>query len=196
MLRTPLLVAVSSLVLTVFPVLPALAQEAVIEKTFAAGGSAELDLSGGEYRITGSPDNRIRVEWHTKNPDDARRARITVNVTGTRAVITTDGPRNGFEVRIQLPRRTHLTLDLSAGELRIRDIEGSKNVSVGAGDIEIHTGRRQELRRVNASVRIGELNARPFDVQKDGLFRSFQWNGQGTYDVNARLSVGELTLVE
>jgi hypothetical protein len=67
---------------------------------------------------------------------------------------------------------------------------------VGAGDIEIHTGRRQELRRVNASVRIGELNARPFDVQKDGFFRSFQWNGQGTYDVNARLSVGELTLVE
>jgi hypothetical protein len=45
-------------------------------------------------------------------------------------------------------------------------------------------------------VRIGDLKASPFSVEKGGFFRSFQWEGKGAYDVRARLTVGDLRLVE
>ena len=172
------------------------AQGTSMEKAFAGGGTAELQLSAGEYRISGSPDERIRVHWRTQDPDDLSRARVRVDVAGSRAVVTTDGPRNGFSADIRLPRRTHLVLDLSAGDLQIRGLEGNKAVSVRAGDVEIETGRLTTLRHVNASVRIGDLNASPFSVAKGGFFRSFQWDGQGAYDVRAHLTVGDLRLVE
>ena len=34
-----------------------------VERPFAAGGRVTMDLSAGEYEITGSPDNRVRLDW-------------------------------------------------------------------------------------------------------------------------------------
>jgi hypothetical protein len=55
-------------------------------------------------------------------------------------------------------------------------------------------GAPEQDRRVNASVRIGDLTADAFDVRKGGFFRSFEWTGQGEYDLRAHLTVGDLRL--
>jgi hypothetical protein len=111
------------------------------------------------------------------------------------AFVRIDGPSNGFEVDIRLPVRSDLDLDLSAGDLRIRDIVGSKTVDVWAGEVTIDVGDSSAYRKVEARVRFGELDARPFNVTKGGIFRSFKWEGRGGYDLRARLFAGEIRLL-
>ena len=85
-------------------------------------------------------------------------------------------------------------LKLSAGDLKVSGIEGSKDVEARAGDVTIAVGERDLYRHVNASIRIGDLNAEPFNVNKGGFFRSFEWSGKGQYDLRAHLTVGDLKL--
>jgi len=44
-------------------------------------------------------------------------------------------------------------------------------------------------------VRFGDLDARPFGVSKGGIFRSFNWKGDGRYTVKASLFAGDLKIV-
>ena len=168
------------------------AQTEVLDRAFAPGGTVVLDLSAGEYEIVGTADNRIHVDWRES---DSRDVNVDVDVKGREATIWIDGPlTQGAEALVELPQRTNLVVTLSAGELRIRRLEGSKNVSARAGEIEIEVGARDQYRQVDASVRIGELRADAFDVKKEGFFRSFTWAGKGQYDLRAHLTVGELNL--
>jgi hypothetical protein len=163
-----------------------------IERPFAAGGKVRLDLSAGSYRVEGRPADVIVVQWRTKRAD--QKVRANVDTRASEAWISLNGPRDNFRADIQLPARSDIDLDLSAGELTIREITGSKNVSAWAGEISIEMGDSAGYRRVDASVKFGELDARPFNVTKGGLFRSFKWQGQGGYNLRARLFAGELRL--
>jgi hypothetical protein len=188
-MRTTLAAALAVLILA-----PVAASAQTIERAFVSGGTVDLDLSAGDYDIVASPDNRIRVTL-TRRGKNNPEAYVDVVVKGSRATIETDGPMNeGLDVRIELPRRTNIVLNLSAGDLKISDIEGSKDVSMRAGDASIAVGPREQYRHVSASIRIGDLNAEPFNVRKEGFFRSFEWNGTGRYDLRAHLTVGDLKL--
>jgi hypothetical protein len=173
---------------------PATASAQTIERPFVSGGTVELDLSAGDYDIVASPDNRIRVTLTGRGRDNAK-AYVDVVVKGSRAIIETDGPMNeGLDVRIELPRVTNFILKMSAGDLKISEIEGSKDVSLRAGDVSIAVGSPLQYRHARASIRIGDLNAEPFNVRKEGFFRSFEWHGHGQYDLRAHLTVGDLKL--
>ena len=165
----------------------------VTERKFVSGGTVRLELAAGEYEIVASRDDNIRVIWDDRGKDADVTLRI--DVQASRATLRTDTPwTDGPKIRIELPRRTNVVLKLSAGELDISGIEGSKDISARAGDISIDLGPRDQYRYVNASVRVGELHADPFNVSKDGFFRSFEWTGTGKYELRAHLTVGELHL--
>lgn len=165
-----------------------------LERAFAADGRIRMDLSAGEYRISGSPDNRIRLDWSVRDRDRLSDVRARADVRGRDATISTDGPDNNFKVAIQVPARADLVVRLTAGDLSIEGIEGNKDVSLHAGEIRIDVGRPEDYRRVEASVWAGEVRADPFEVRKGGLFRSFEWNGKGPYRLEARLKAGEVRL--
>jgi hypothetical protein len=174
----------------------AFAQARVIERAFPSGGTIVLDLSAGEYEITGSPDDRIRVEWEVGDGSQDADVDVRADPKARRATIRTDGPMSGFDVRIQLPRRSGISVRLSAGELTVRRLEGSKDVRVRAGEIDIQVGDLDRYRRVDASVTIGELSARPLRSEQGGFFRSLHWDGGGEYDLRASLTVGEVKLTD
>jgi hypothetical protein len=165
-----------------------------LDRPFTADGRIRMDLGAGEYRITGNQDNRIRLDWSVRNPDDLRKVKARADVQGRDAVISTEGPRNGFKVAIRVPSRADLYVRLTAGELSIESIEGNKDVELHAGEMRIDVGRPEDYSRVDASVWVGELHASPYHAQKEGLFRSFDWNGKGPYRLHAALKAGELRL--
>jgi len=169
------------------------ADQGATEKAFAPGGRVRLDLSAGDYTIRAGRDDRIHVQWHAAF-SDAWRVAVDVRVTGSDAVVRTKGPRNNFRVVIELPSRTDLKVDLSAGELRVGGIAGNKDVGLWAGDILIDVGRADDYARVHASVTAGDINASPFGGHKEGLFRSFTWRGPGRYSLKVDLTAGNVTL--
>lgn len=189
-MRTNVVSAVTALTLLLAG---SVAEAKVTERTFVSGGTVRLELAAGDYEIVASKDNRIRVSWDDRGKDADVVLRIDVGAS--RATLRTETPwNNGPRIRIELPRRTNMVLKLSAGDLKISGIEGSKDVSARAGDVNIHVGPREQYRYVKASVSIGDLHADAFDVNKDGLFRSFEWTGKGQYELRAHLMAGDLKL--
>ena len=166
-----------------------------LERTFSQNGRIRMDLSAGEYYISGSPDNRIRLEWSVREAAQLPRVHARADVHDRDASITTDGPSNkGLNVAIQVPQRADLYVRLTAGDLRIEGIQGNKDVELYAGDVRIDVGRAEEYHNVDASVWAGEIWAAPFQVHKGGLFRSFDWRGKGPYRLHAKLKAGDLRL--
>ena len=172
------------------------ARERTVERSFAAGGTAYLDLSAGDYRITPSKDGKIRITAFATSKHAAEDTSVKIDVkAGNRADLMVDGPMNdGVRVNIELPSRTHVVTRLSAGELTMNGIDGSKDISARAGEVTIEVGSPERYRHVEASVKAGEIRASPFNVSKEGLFRSFEWNGRGSYDLRVSLWAGEVNL--
>jgi hypothetical protein len=165
-----------------------------LERAFAANGRIAMDLSAGEYRIVGRAENRIRLDWSVRDADQLPGVVARADVRGKSATITTDGPKNHFKVNIQVPARADLYVRLTAGELKVENIEGNKDIESHAGELDIDVGRPEEYHHVEASIWAGELHAPPYRVSKEGLFRSFDWKGHGPYRLHARLKAGELRL--
>jgi hypothetical protein len=165
-----------------------------LERAFEPSGRIRMDLSAGDYRITGTRDHVIRLTWSVRTPDQLSKVKARADVRGSDATITTDGPSNNFKVTIQVPSRSDLHVRLSAGDLTVQQIEGNKDVEVHAGDVDIDVGRAEDYHAVDAAIWAGEIDAGPFHIAKEGLFRSFDWKGQGPYRLHAHLKAGDLRL--
>jgi hypothetical protein len=166
-----------------------------LSKPFSPAGRIHLDLSAGDYTIQGTDEPNIRVSWRTRSDRDAARVRMDVRVSGSNATVRTRGPHSGFRVQVDVPRRSDLDMTLTAGDLRVRRIEGNKRLSMWAGDVTIEVGETEMYRRVDATVKAGEISPRPFGRSTGGLFRSFRWDGKGKYTIDATLFAGDLKLV-
>jgi hypothetical protein len=167
-----------------------------IERAFVRGGRIVMDLSAGAYTIRGGAAESIRVRWATRDPRDRPSVRTDVTVSGSKATIRTRGPKNNFRVDVDVPAIADIQLDLSAGELLFRGVEGNKSVSMWAGEVTMEVGDAQLYRRVDLTVRAGEIQAIPFGGTRGGLMRSFRWDGSGKYTIIARLFAGEVRLVK
>jgi hypothetical protein len=165
-----------------------------LERAFKPGGLVRLRLAPAAYRIVGHDASSIRVRWSVDHPEESGRVHVETEVTGATAVVRTSGPHHGVHFDIALPERSDVEVDLSAGDLDVRGIEGNKTLSMWAGDVAMDVGRPDLYRVVDATVRFGDLNARPFSVSKGGIFRSFRWTGKGKYSLSAHLFAGDLTL--
>jgi len=168
--------------------------QAAVERPFAKGGTIRMKLAAGDYRITGRAEDKIRVSWRADRPEQAANLKVETDIRGTTAVIATTGFRNGIHFTIDVPSRSDIDIDLSAGDLEVRGIEGNKKVDSWAGDVSIDIGQPDQYRRVEASVRAGDLSAPPFNVSKGGLLRSFSWTGKGPYFLQVKLFAGDLRL--
>lgn len=183
------LVVVSALISAQGRTTPRTAQQA-----FTPGGKVWMDLAAGDYEIRAGRDDRVWVEQTTPDPDDVASLRATIERKGKDLLVVTKGPRGGMHVTIEVPPQTDVNVRLSAGDLNVRGIRGSKDISSWAGDVNIEVGRRDDYGKVHASVTAGDLTAKPFEVTKGGLFRSFSWQGPGRLTLDARLTAGDLTL--
>ena len=167
-----------------------------LEQPFAPNGKIRMDLSAAEYVVTGGTGNHIRIDWSVRNADQLHRVHARADVRGTDARIVTDGPSNnsGLRFTIQVPERSDLYIRLTAGDIRIEDVRGNKDVELHAGDLRIDVGRAEDYHHVDASLWAGDIHAAPFHVFKGGLFRSFDWTGKGPYRLHAKLKAGDLRL--
>jgi hypothetical protein len=158
-----------------------------------AGQEIRMDLSAGEYKIIAGAEGKVRVSWRGDRRHDADRVQVRLRNDRGRVELETDRTKD-VEVVIEAPPRSDLHIRLSAGELSISGIEGHKDIGLTAGELRVQVGDPANYRDVHSSVRIGELNARPFQVNKGGFFRNFSAHGDGKYSLRATVGVGELVL--
>ena len=85
---------------------------------------------------------------------------------------------------------------MPAGEVKVDEIVGDKDIELYAGQITISSDREWDYRNVDASVDIGEVNARVYGADKGGFFRVFRKeNADGEYRLHAHVTTGQIDLL-
>jgi hypothetical protein len=169
-----------------------------VERPFAEGGRVHLQLASGDYTVRAGAGDRVIVRWSAGDEarlKDLRELFVNVRVTGSTAVIVTEGKTRHVDFVIELPARSDVSLRMRAGEVRLHGIDGHKDVRMTAGDLKIGV-RRASLASAHASVTFGDLDARALGISKSGIKRTIDWFGGGEYELDARLGAGGLTVVE
>ena len=169
------------------------AQTKTADKAFVTGGKVDVHLDAGDYEVRAAPDNHVRVTM-TGNTGSAT---VDVAIAGAHADVTVKGTSHtNFKCVIELPKVSDVAIRLSAGDLTVGKIAGSKDIESTAGDLRIAVGRLDDYGKVDASVKIGDLSPGPFGGSKKEGFvsQSVNWSGKGRYTLRASLGAGDLKL--
>jgi hypothetical protein len=189
------LVIAWALLLTVTAAGQDLAPETHVEQKFPSGGSIQMHLAPGDYSISGTPAEHIRVTCQPANTASGA-VKVDLQASGSSASLTVRHAPHNFHADIEVPLRSDLFIRLGAGDLNVQGVAGSKDVAVHAGDVNIDVRRPEDYQKVDASVSIGDLTAPAFNVSKDGFARSFQRNGPGAYRLHVHVGAGDLRLYQ
>ena len=162
-----------------------------VDKPFAAAGTIEMQLDGGDYIIRASPDERIRVSF----AGDTGNAAAELGTSGTHANLTIrDTPHSNFRAIVEVPATSDLTVHLSGGNLEVAAITGNKDIDSKAGNVGIAIPNPNDYGTVDATVKVGNLSAGPFGDSSSGLSPHLKWSGSGKYTLRASLGAGNLEL--
>jgi hypothetical protein len=140
--------------------------------------------------LVGTNDPMLRVSYRPQNDD----VRVRLEVVGDHANLKIGDCPHNFHVRIELPKSSDLYVRMFAGQLGVREITGDKDVELTFGQMSVDVGKPEDYRHVDASVSSGAIDASAFDVNKGGLFRSFDKSGPGKYRLHAHVGAGEVDL--
>jgi len=161
---------------------------------FAAGGDLRMDLCSSGVLVKGVDEDKVRVSYGSEH-DRTDGVKIRIRTIGNRAEIKSTGcPHNNFHLTIEVPKSSNLYARMFAGELEVSGITGNKDVRLTAGQLSMDIGDPKDYALVEGSVSTGDLESPPFNVSKGGLFRSFEREGPGKYQVRAHVGAGELDL--
>lgn len=161
------------------------------DKPFAAGGGIELQLDGGDYVIRTSPGEHIRVSF----AGNTGNAVADLTTSGTHATLAIkDTPHSNFRATVEVPATADVTVHLSGGNLEIGAITGNKDIDSKAGNVTISIPNSKDYGTVDATVKVGNLDAGPFGNSESGLSPHLKWSGSGKYTLRASLDAGNLEL--
>ena len=114
----------------------------------------------------------------------------------TLAIVEVDGPRRDFHTVIEVPQNSDLTIRLTAGDLRVGNVGGDRDIYLRAGDLNIEVGDASEYSHVEGSLWAGDISAGPFEKHSSGLFRSMDWRGDGDQELHFKLYAGDVDIYE
>ena len=163
-----------------------------VEAKFAPGGRIRMDLCPGGIEVVGKSEGVVRVSYDPRPYHDVK---VRLQAGGGFADLKVTGcPNNNFKMTIEVPKSSDLYVRMMAGQLDVLGITGDKDVQLHFGQLTMEIGKPEDISHVEASVNSGDLEVSPFDVNKGGLFRSFEKSGPGKYRVHAHVGAGQLEL--
>jgi hypothetical protein len=163
--------------------------------SFAAGGAIRMELNKGTMEVVGTSDDKITVSWRSSDRGDEPDVAVKLQRIGDKAAtLTVDGPGNRMRYRIEVPRQSDVVIRMRAGQLDVRGVAGSLDAELMAGQMDLRVAEPKHYRNVSASLTAGEIDARPWNAETGGLWRSFKATGEGDYDLRARMLAGQLNI--
>jgi hypothetical protein len=158
-----------------------------------------IDSRSAGIDITGSDSPTIHISCDAE--DDKVRQDIHLKLTGSQddaKLTVTGGPTaNGnLTIRVEVPRKTNLKIKMPAGQVKIAEVAGDKDINLYAGQISISSDRAWDYRTVDLSVAIGEVKAQAYGADSGGFFRSFSKQSPGgEYSLRAHVTTGQIELL-
>jgi hypothetical protein len=185
--------------------LPAMAQtSATCDQTLTATLQPRsfvwIDSRPTGLEIVGTDQQTIHITCKAgeNDPDGPERVllRFTPSPSGGKLSIQGAHLAHGdnVHIKIEVPRKTSLFVRMFAGEVKVNDVAGDKDIQLFAGQITI-SDHQWDYRNVNASVNIGQVSAPVYNSEKGGFFRTVSRKSPtGEYRLHAHISTGEIDL--
>ena len=149
--------------------------------------------------IVGTDQAAIHVSCTSGDEGDAQRIRLRLQGNQDDETLTIAGDLlegNNLRVRIEVPRKTSLRVEMSAGEIKVEEIAGDKDIDLYAGRIAISSTHPWDYRSVDVSVSVGAVRAPVYGAEKGGFFRSItKETADGEYSLHAHVITGEIALL-
>jgi hypothetical protein len=168
------------------------AQTKSADQAFVSGGKVDIHLDAGDYEVRAASDNHVRVTMTGRTGS----ATVDVAVDGRHADVTVrHTSRTSFKCIVEVPKISDVAIRLSAGDLDVGTITGSKDIQSTAGDVRIAVGNLDEYANVDASVSVGDLSGGPFgDADGQFISHSIKKTGKGKHTFRVHLGAGDLKL--
>src|SRR2546426_4027702 len=129
------------------------------EAVFPAGGQLRVRLCSSGAEIKGIDENRIRVSFSSDRYSTAHVRVRLLTTEGQAEIRVAQCPRNNFQIKIEVPKSSHLYVRMFAGDLEMKNVVGDKDVQLHAGQLTMHIGLPADYAHVDGSVTSGELDA-------------------------------------
>jgi hypothetical protein len=159
----------------------------------------EIDSLSAGLEIVGTDQEAIHLTCAGGDVENARDIRIRFAGNQDDGKLTITGgalKHNNLQVRIEVPRKTSLRVQMPAGQVKVEDIAGNKDIDLYAGQITISSARPWDYRSVHLSVDIGQVSAPVYGEDKGGFFRTVtKQNANGEYWLHAHVWTGQIELL-
>ena len=162
---------------------------------------AELTIASvaTEIEVVGTDQEMIHVSCRADDPNIASDIRIQLSGSADHANLTITGDHlthNNLHLRVEVPRKMELALQMSAGAVKVDDLVGNKDIELTAGQISISDAHDWNYKDVSASVSIGAVNAQVYGANRGGFFRVFhKTDANGEYRLHAHVMTGQIELL-
>lgn len=157
-----------------------------------------VDSRPAGLEIIGTDQETLHVSCTADDAEAARHIQLQFSGSPTQGklrIAGSAGRHGNLQVRIEVPRKTSLGVRMGAGEVKVEELTGDKDINLYAGQISISSNRVWNYRTVDASVLIGSVNAPVYGANKGGFFRSVKRESQdGEYRLRAHVTTGEIDL--
>lgn len=160
-----------------------------------------IDSKPAGLEIVGTDQDAIHVSCTAGSDEAAEAAAFYFSPTANGGKLSIKGIHfehgdNNLQVKVEVPRRTNLSVRMFAGQVRVEEVKGDKDIEVGAGQITISSIHPMDYRSVDASVSIGQVQAGAYGADKGGFFRRFRkTNASGDYRLQAHVTTGQIDLL-
>jgi hypothetical protein len=152
-----------------------------------------------DLEIVGTDQAAIHVSCTSGDEGEAQHIHMRFHGNEDDKTLTIAGDLsegNNLKVRVEVPRKTNLRVEMSAGAVKVEEIAGDMDINVYAGQITISSTRPWDYRSVDVSVSVGEVKAPVYGADKGGFFRSFtKETADGEYSLRAHVITGEIDLL-
>ena len=170
-----------------------------LDAPLRSGAVLTIDSRPAGIEIVGVDQESMHVSCTANDAESAATIRLGISGTPDHAKLKISGAslRHGnVQIRIQVPRRLNLGVQMPAGEVKVNEIVGDKNIDLYAGQITITSAREWDYRNVNVSVDIGQVSAPVYGADKGGFFRTFRKDSAGgEYRLHAHVTTGQIELL-
>jgi len=160
-----------------------------------------IDSRPAGLEIVGTDRQELRVSCTAASDRTAQDVALEFAPAANGGTLSIKGPHeqdgdNNLQVKIEVPRRTGLSVRMFAGQVTVEEVKGDKDIEIGAGQITISSIHAGDYRSVRATVGAGEVQAQAFGADKGGLFRTFSRdNATGDYRLQAHVTTGQIQLL-
>lgn len=160
------------------------------------GISLNIESISSEVDIIGTDHPGIRISCTLPDGENPDRVSLRAEQTGDFGRIQiTGGHMNNLHVRIEVPKLTAFRLRMAAGQVKVNDVSGDKDINLEAGQVIVDHVDAKQYHSVHASVGVGDVRAAAFGADKGGFFRSFDKDtAGGSYRLRVHVMTGSVEL--